>query len=83
MVRHGEAVRAGELLEPRPELALSQLDHLVALATGQMMMVIVAAKPVAGLAPPVHEHVDNPLAAEQPQRPVDSCEARLLASRAQ
>jgi hypothetical protein len=82
MVGHGEAVSSAELFEPWSELALGQLDHLVALAARQMVMVIVAAEPVAGLARPVHEHVDHPFAAEQRQRPVDGREAGLLASSA-
>jgi hypothetical protein len=76
-------VSPGELVEPWSQVALGQLDHLVALAARQMVMVIIAAEPVADLAPPVHEHVDHPFAAEQPQRPVDGRETGLLASPAQ
>ncbi len=73
----------GEAGQPRLEIAVAELDHTVALGADQMVMVALAAQPVARLAGTVAELVDNSSLAERSQRPVHGRQAYVLAFLAQ
>ena len=66
-------------LQPRFEAALAKLDHAVALGAHEVVVMRVAAEPVAGLAAAVRERVDDAVLDEAAERPVDGREADLLA----
>jgi hypothetical protein len=74
-----EPVPGGTVSEPGIEVAVAQLDDTVTVLTDEMMVVALAAQPVAGLAGPVTERVDDTLLVERGERPVDGCEPDLLA----
>ena len=76
-------MRLGDALEPGAELAVLQLDDLVAVRADEMVMVALAAPAVAELAGVVREGVDDAFAREQPERAVDGREPEPLASAAQ
>lgn len=77
-----EAVGATEAIEPRLELALPELDDLMALGAGQVVMMLAAAEAVADLARAMHERVDDAVAAQQSERPVHGRKADGGSSRA-
>jgi zinc transport system substrate-binding protein len=78
-----EAVVARDAVEPRPQLALGELDDTVALRADEVMVVTLGAAAVAELTGPVGEDVDDTLVGEEPERPVDGREPEALAAGAQ
>jgi len=66
----GEAVLLGAALHPRLEIAVRQLDDAVAAGADEVMMVDVAAEPVAELACVVRERIDGAMLVEERQCPV-------------
>src|SRR5436305_15241454 len=65
VARGDEAVRGRDALEPAVQLAVSQLDDAVALRADEMVMMLLAAEPVARLRRAVHQGVDDSALAEQ------------------
>src|SRR5205809_5619953 len=65
VTRGDEAVRGRDALEPAVELAVGQLDDAVALRADEMVMMLLAAEPVARLRRAVHQGVDDSALAEQ------------------
>ena len=78
-----EAVRLGDALEPGAQLAVLQLDDLVAVRADEMVMMAFAAPAVAKLARVVREGVDDAFVREQSQRAVDGREPEPLSPAAQ
>jgi hypothetical protein len=74
MVELLEAVRAGDALEPRLEVALLELDHFVASRAHEMVVVLLAAEAVAHLARVVGERLDDARVGEEAQGPIDGRE---------
>src|SRR5439155_20950342 len=77
---HREAVRGAEIVEPRVELALAQLDDAMTLRADEMVVVPFAAEAIADLARTMDERVDHTLLREQRERAVHGREADRLAS---
>ena len=65
------------------EAALRQLDNPVATGANEVVMVALAAEPVASLGGIVRERVDDPVLGQRAERPVDGREADSLAAGAQ
>ena len=74
MVRRDESVPAADLVEPVSEPALLDFDDPVAARAGEVMVMRVAAQPVAELGAVMRERVDDPLLAQHCERPVDGRE---------
>ena len=83
MVRCHEAVLGGEAVEPRVELALAELDDPMAAGADEVMVMLVAAPPVAELVGAMRDRVDDALALEQAERPVDGGEPDAPAAAAE
>jgi hypothetical protein len=78
-----EAVIAAETIEPGIELASAQLDNLMALGAGQVVVMLISAQPVTELAGAVGEGIDHSMAAQQAESSVDGGEADRDAARSQ
>jgi hypothetical protein len=78
--RRREVGRRGHPLEPVVEAAVGQLDHAVAAGADEVMVVLVAADPVAALLGAVREDVDDALLGQDAERAVDGREADALAA---
>ena len=72
-------MRLGALGEPRIQVAIDELDHAVAALTDEMVVVLLAAEPVARLARVMAERVDGAAVAECGQRPIHGREPDALA----
>jgi zinc/manganese transport system ATP-binding protein len=76
-----EPVPPCDSLGPAPEVAVDDLDHAVAPLTDEVVVVRIAAEPVAALALVVGERVDDPVLVEEGERPVHGREPdRLVAA---
>ena len=73
-----KAVCRGDVVEPRVETAVRELDHAMAARANEVVVVLPAAEAVAGLARPVREHVDDALVGQDREGPVDRREADPL-----
>ena len=73
-----EAVRRGDVVEPRVEPAVRELDHAVAARAHEVVVVLAAAEAVAGLARAVREHVDDAFVGQDGERAVHGGEADAL-----
>ena len=69
----------GAALYPTLEVAIVELDDPVALGADEMMVVLVAAEPVAELPGMVGERVDHALFGEDRERPVHGREGDVMA----
>ena len=69
-----EAVLLGRATEPLLEFAVGELDDAVTTGADEMVVVILAAHPVAELAGVVGDRVDDSPLVEQSERPVDGGE---------
>lgn len=67
--------------EPSVEVAVAELDDAVAGAADEVMVVALAAEPVADLAGMVHQRVHDSVLAEQRERAVDGRESDCIAAR--
>ena len=76
----GEAVLLGAALHPRLEIAVRQLDDAVAAGADEVMMVDVAAEPVAEFSCVMGERVHGAVLVEKRQRPVHGGEPDVSAS---
>ena len=74
-----EVLPRGRGFQPRLEAALAELDHTMALGAHEVVVMRVAAEPVARLAGAVRERVDDAVLDEAAERPVDGRQADLLA----
>jgi hypothetical protein len=70
----GEPVLLRAPLHPRLEIAVGELDDAVAARADEMVVMHVAAEPVAELARVVGEGVDGALLVEERQRAVHGCQ---------
>jgi zinc transport system substrate-binding protein len=77
-----EAVLLGRATEPLLEFAVGELNDAVAPGADEMVVVILAAHPVAELAGVVGNRVDDSPLVEQSERPVDGGEPDAAAFRA-
>ena len=75
-----EAVRRGDVVDPRVEAAVGELDHAVAARAHEVVVVLPAAYAVARLAGTVREHVDDALVGEHGERAVHRRQADALAA---
>ncbi len=75
-----ETVPARALGEPRVEVAVGELDHPVTPLADEVVMVALAAEPIADLARMMAERIDRPARAQRSQRPVHGGEADPLAA---
>ena len=75
-----EAVHLGDVVQPRIEPAVRELDHAVAARADEVVVVLPAAEAVAGLARAVGEDVDDTLVGQDGERPVHGREADPLAA---
>ncbi len=71
----------GEAGEPGVEVAVAELDDAVARAADEVMVMALAAEPVADLAGMVHQRIYDTGLAEEREGAVDSCEADGVAAR--
>lgn len=73
-------MRPRDPLEPRIELAVGELDDAVAAGADEVVMMALAAPPVAELARTVRERVDDAGLGQEAERAVDGRQAELLAA---
>ena len=79
MVGRDEAVLARDLVEPRADVALVELDDSMTACAEEVMMVALGAQAVARLAWPMRQRVDHAVFAEQRDGAVDGGETDALA----
>lgn len=80
MVGGGETVPLGAALHPRLQVAFGELDDAVAAGADEVMVMDVAAQPVAELARVMGERVHGAVLLEERQRPVHGGEPDAGAS---
>jgi hypothetical protein len=75
-----EPVRSGSLAEPGVQIAVDELDYAVTALADQMVVMLLAAEPVAGLARVMAERIDGAAFAESRERPVHGREPDAFAA---